>query len=199
MPADAAPKLLRYCKNRSQYGNHVWGLSVARLRSGDFGFPGTPLGKRKLQNPTSLHRFVALIQKGFSTFEKHTFLCNRAASHLGMACTRWRVFRVRQPCVTCNSIIAGWLYRSFATLSEAHARALNRTSPLPHNIVSTMPTPSTASVSLLLLLLLIAAANSSTHVESQIFFYNQSLPPRLQWTGNGGYCGEVSTVAAGLR
>ena len=49
-----------------------------------------------------------------------------------------------------------------------------------------MPTPSAACTLLLLLLLLIAAANSSTHVESQVFVYNQSLPPRLQWTGNGG-------------
>ena len=63
-----------------------------------------------------------------------------------------------------------------------------------------MPTTSAAAIALLLmLLLLIAAANSSTHIDSQVFVYNQSLPPRLQWTGNGGYCGEVSTVAAGLR
>lgn len=34
---------------------------------------------------------------------------------------------------------------------------------------------------------------------AQTFTYNQSMPPRLQWLQNGGYCGEVSTVAAGLR
>ena len=47
-----------------------------------------------------------------------------------------------------------------------------------------------------LCLLLPPAALSSA---SQTFIYNQSLPPRLQWMENGGYCGEASTVAAGLR
>jgi hypothetical protein len=30
------------------------------------------------------------------------------------------------------------------------------------------------------------------------FVWNSSMPPRLQWLSNDGYCGEVSTIAAGL-
>lgn len=29
--------------------------------------------------------------------------------------------------------------------------------------------------------------------------YNTNLPPRLQWLNNAGYCGEVSTIMAGLK
>jgi uncharacterized membrane protein YraQ (UPF0718 family) len=53
-----------------------------------------------------------------------------------------------------------------------------------------------AALAAALVFLLPPAARSSA---PQTFIYNQSLPPRLQWTENGGYCGEVSTVAAGLR
>jgi hypothetical protein len=31
------------------------------------------------------------------------------------------------------------------------------------------------------------------------FTWNSELPPRLQWLHNDGYCGEVSTIAAGLK
>ena len=32
-----------------------------------------------------------------------------------------------------------------------------------------------------------------------IYVFDSKLPPRLQWLSNDGYCGEVSTVAAGLK
>jgi hypothetical protein len=47
--------------------------------------------------------------------------------------------------------------------------------------------------------ILLLAAALCVRGASQVFTYNQSLPPRLQWLENGGYCGEASTVAAGLR
>ena len=54
-----------------------------------------------------------------------------------------------------------------------------------------LPAASAAVLALLLACCSISGARA--------FTYNQSMPPRLQWMQNGGYCGEVSTVAAGLR
>ncbi len=53
------------------------------------------------------------------------------------------------------------------------------------------PAASAAALALLLVCCSCPAARAIT--------YNQSMPPRLQWMQNGGYCGEVSTVASGLR
>lgn len=55
-------------------------------------------------------------------------------------------------------------------------------------------TSSTLKACAAALLLLTVAPSAATAAES----VNLDLPPRLQWGGNYGYCGEVSFVAAGL-
>lgn len=38
----------------------------------------------------------------------------------------------------------------------------------------------------------------TTRDQQKHSFINKHLPPRLQWEHNGGYCGEVSMIVAGL-
>ncbi len=48
------------------------------------------------------------------------------------------------------------------------------------------------------LAVLLAGFGGSAGAEPRAGWHWNAIPPRLQWNGNGGYCGEVSLISAGL-